>query len=225
VIRWAAGNELPAGGKRLRFGTDKPVYTEGDSLIVTARIINLDLTPLSGQTIEVVVRPDASLAATEPASPATTQRDLATAKLVEVPGSPGLYRATLSNLSAGTMELSLRGADADALLADVADLRQKSIALSIHPKLTIEQRDLNTDKPRLAEIAKAGSGIALDGPYASTLARYIPRPSIEQTTIEQFGFFGDPQNRYTRLTHWIFLGVFCVLITTEWIIRKSAGLV
>jgi hypothetical protein len=224
VIRWAAGNELPAGGAQLRFGTDKPSYTQGESLILTARLNNPDHSPLTGQSIEVVAQVNPA-ATTQPASQPITSREFATAKLIEVPDAPGVYRATLAGLPAGAVELSLRGPSTEALLADVTDPRQKSISLSVRPRLTIEQRDLNTDKPRLAEIAKAGNGIALDGPYASTLARYIPRPSIEQTTIEQFGFFGDPQNHYTRLTHWIFLSIFCVLITTEWIIRKAVGLV
>ena len=67
--------------------------------------------------------------------------------------------------------------------------------------------------------------MSVDGPYAALLARHLPRPSIEQTSIEQFGFFGDPKNHYTKLTHWIFLGIFCLLITAEWIIRKAGGLV
>ena len=64
----------------------------------------------------------------------------------------------------------------------------------------------------------------LDGPYAALLAEQLPRPKLEQTTIEQLGLFGDPKNRYTRLTHWVFLGVFCVLITTEWVVRKVYGM-
>jgi hypothetical protein len=107
----------------------------------------------------------------------------------------------------------------------VTDGKQKTLSLRIQPQLTVEQRDRNTDKPKLAEIAKAGGGIALDGPYASVLAAYLPHPTIEQTSIEQFGFYGDPKSRYTRLTHWIFLSLFCVLITAEWVIRKAGGLV
>ena len=81
------------------------------------------------------------------------------------------------------------------------------------------------DKPALASIARAGGGIYLDGPYAPVLAQYVPQPKLEQTTIEQLGFFGDPSSRYTKLTHWIFLATFCLLITAEWVIRKAGGLV
>ena len=123
------------------------------------------------------------------------------------------------------MELSLGGTGIGNLLADVTDEKQKALSIRVQPEVTVEQRDINTDKTKLAEIAKAGGGIMLDGQYASVLAKYIPRPMIEQTRIEQLGFFGDPTNRYTKLTHWIFLGIFCLLISLEWVIRKSIGLV
>jgi hypothetical protein len=217
VVRWASGDDLPAGGQFARFGADKPRYGEGEGVVVSARLAKEDLTPLAGQAVEVVAT--SSSATTQPSE----RRTLAQAKLVEVPDAPGLYRAALTGLPAGSIELSLRGVD--RLLADVTDEKQRSLQVRIQPHLTVEQRDTNTDKPYLAAIAKAGGGISLDGPYAAILARHIPQPKLEQTSIEQLGFFGDPKSRYTRLTHWIFLGAFCVLITAEWVIRKAGGLV
>jgi hypothetical protein len=216
VVRWASGDDLPAGGQFARFGADKPRYGEGEPVVVSARLAKEDLTPLSGQAVEVVAT---SSATTQPSE----RRTLAQAKLVDVPDAPGLYRAALTGLPAGSIDLSLRGVD--RLLADVTDEKQRTLAIRIQPHLTVEQRDTNTDKPHLASIAKAGGGISLDGPYAAILARHIPQPKLEQTSIEQLGFFGDPKSRYTRLTHWIFLGAFCVLITAEWVIRKAGGLV
>ena len=98
-------------------------------------------------------------------------------------------------------------------------------SIRIQHQITLEQRDTNTDKPKLTEITRAGSGISIDGPYAALLTQYIPQPAIEQTTIEQLGFYGDPRSRYTKMTHWMFLGIFCLLITAEWVIRKAGGLV
>ena len=219
TVRWAVGNDLPAGGARARFGTDKPNYVEGESVIVTARLLKEDLTPLSGQAIEVIAQ------SLEPSSAEKERKIIGQSHFVEVPESPGQYRAVLAGVRAGQMELSLGGTGIGNLLADVTDEKQKALSIRVQPEVTVEQRDINTDKTKLAEIAKAGGGIMLDGQYASVLAKYIPRPMIEQTRIEQLGFFGDPTNRYTKLTHWIFLGIFCLLISLEWVIRKSIGLV
>lgn len=225
VVRWGTGNDLPAGGQRARFGSDKPRYTEGEPVVVTTRLLKEDLTPLGGQSVEVIATTVPANATTAPASQPVETKIAGQAKLVEVPDSPGLYRATLTGLPAGQVNLSLRGGEVERLLADVIDEKQKSLSLSVQRQLTVEQRDINTDKAKLAEITKAGGGIMLDGPYGAVLAKYIPQPTMEQTSIEQFGFFGDPGSRYTKLTHWIFLGVFCALITVEWVIRKAGGLV
>jgi hypothetical protein len=226
MVRWASGDDLPAGGQFARFGTDKPRYGEGEAVVISARLAKEDLTPLAGQDVQVV----ATNSSLSPGTPgegrgggSSSTRVVAQAKLIEVPDSLGLYRATLTGLPPGNIDLSLRGVD--RLLADVTDEKQRMLAVCIQPHLTVEQRDTNTDKPHLASIAKAGGGISLDGPYAAILARHIPQPKLEQTSIEQLGFFGDPKSRYTRLTHWIFLAAFCLLITAEWVIRKAGGLV
>ena len=225
VIRWATGNDLVAGGKRARFGSDKSRYNDGDPIIVTARLLKDDLTPLAGQVMEVVAKSSPASATTVPASQPVESKIVGQAKFVEVPDAPGLYRATLTGLPSGGVTLSLNGADINPLLADVTDEKQKTLSLRIQRQITLEQRDTNTDKPKLTEITRAGSGISIDGPYAALLTQYIPQPAIEQTTIEQLGFYGDPRSRYTQMTHWMFLGIFCLLITAEWVIRKAGGLV
>ena len=39
VIRWVVGNDLPAGGQFVRFGSDKPRYVGGEAAVVTARVL------------------------------------------------------------------------------------------------------------------------------------------------------------------------------------------
>ena len=84
---------------------------------------------------------------------------------------------------------------------------------------------MNADPATLVQVALAAGGSALDGPYADILAEHIPVYDYQQETVEQMGMFADPNNRYTRWIHWAFLTLFVVIISTEWIIRKSAGLV
>ena len=50
VVRWAAGSDLPAGGKLVRFGTDKPRYAEGEQATVTARVLAGTATALTSRS-------------------------------------------------------------------------------------------------------------------------------------------------------------------------------
>jgi hypothetical protein len=214
VIRWASGDDLPAGSKFARFGADQPKYAESQPVIVTARLTGEDLSPMTKQSFDVIARNSA---------PQPTVAAAAT--FAEVPDAPGLYRATLTGLGAGRFELSLRGATVEKIMAQAGDEKLKSLPIRVDANLTAEMRDTNPDKAKLGEIAQLGGGVAVDGPYADILAERLPRPRVEQTEVEQLGLFGDPHAKATRLTHWIFLAAFCLLITSEWVIRKAAGLV
>ena len=236
VVRWAVGNDLPAGGAFARFGSDRPRYSQGQNVIITARLLKPDHTPLTGQDVTAVAKiaADVNFSSSQPSTkPIQNSVNAKTAvgtiaaraKMLEIPDSPGMYITTLSGLPAGAIEVSLEGPKIAELLADVTEERQKALLLPIQKELSVEQQNTNTDKPRLNDIAKAGNGLMLDGMYASIATQYIPHPTTEQVQIEQLGFYGDPRSSYTRLTHIIFLALFCLLITAEWVIRKTVGLV
>ena len=221
VIRWVVDNELPAGGKLVRFGTDKPRYVAGESAVVTARLLGEDFGPLTGQKLKAVAR------AKDPAggaAPAAGQV-VAEVDLVELPDAPGYYRATLGGLPAGRIELSLRGEAAERLLAADPAAAHKVLDVDVQSQLGVEQRNVNADRATLNRVAEAAGGVSLDWPYADVLAAHVPKLDYETRRVEQVGLFAAPGERYARLSHWIFLGAFVALATAEWIIRKSAGLV
>jgi hypothetical protein len=220
VIRWVVDNELPAGGKLVRFGTDKPRYVAGDGVVVTARLLGEDFSPMTGQKVKVVARRrDAT------GKPATDARPLAQADLAELPDAPGYYRATLGGLPAGQVELSLQGESAGRLLAKDADAAQKTLAVNVQSRLSVEQRNVNADHATMNRVAEAGDGVSLEGPYADVIAAHVPRLNYQTERVEQVGLFAAPGERYAALSHWVFLAAFVVLASAEWVIRKSAGLV
>ncbi len=219
VVRWAVGNDLPAGGKLVKFGTNKPRYVGGEPIVVTARVLKEDLTPLRGQAFEVVARtaPDKDT----PGGGKEVQR----AKMFDTPEMPGSYRGTLSNLPPGPIELSLEGPEIEKLMASDASLTSKTIGVDVSATSNQEMQNINADPIALARLAHAGGGIALDAAYYDVLADQIPQVKQDQTVVEQIGLFTDPRSPWTRKAHWIFLIAFAGLITAEWVLRKVGGLV
>ena len=216
VIRWVVGNELPAGGKLVRFGTDKPRYVVGEPLVVTARLVGEDFSPLKRQKVKAVVR----------AAPDAGAKVVAESDLAEIPDAPGFYRATLGGIPTGRVDVSLQGGPVEQLLAkEQVAAAQRTLAVDVQSQLTVEQRNVNADRAAMVRLAEAGDGIALDGPYADVLAAHLPKLNYETETVEQYDLFADPKDPHTRTTHWLFLAVFAAVATAEWVIRKAAGLV
>jgi len=220
VIRWVVSGDLPAGGEFVRFGTDKPRYVGGEQAMVTARIVNKDLVPQTGLKVKVQARVLSATGAVDPNAKSMVESDMS-----EIPDAPGRYQANLGNLPPGQVELTLHGPEVEQLLIGDPKALQKSLTVEVVDTLNLEKKNINSDRPTLSSIATDGGGVMLDGVYADVLAEHIPELRYTDSSAEQISLFGNPNSRYGRTTHWVFLAVFVGLITAEWIIRKANGLV
>jgi hypothetical protein len=218
VVRWAVGNDLPAGGRLVKFGTDKPRYVAGEPATVTARLLGKDMAPLTGKTVKAVTRE-------LPADGKGEGKRLGETTLVESPEAPGYYRATIGSLPAGRVELTLAGPEVEENLASDPTVVAKSLSLDVLPHRDDERANINADPAAMAAVAEAGGGFAVRGPHAGVVAGHLPRLSHTLENVEQAGLFSDPRDRATQVTHWVFLTLFVGLLTAEWIIRKAGGLV
>ena len=215
VVRWAVGNDLPAGGKFVRFGANKHSYIGGEPVVITARVLKEDFTPMEGESFKIY------------ASRKTGGGPVGEATMVEVPAEgAGIYRGTMT-LPAGNFMLTVHGGDAEKLLANDTSVEaaQKTLEIEVQPDATVEDRDVNADPQQMASIAKAGSGVGLDGSYFDVLADHLPVVDHTETTVVQAGLFSNPNDIRTKYAHWAFFGIFVALITAEWILRKRGGLV
>jgi hypothetical protein len=213
VVRWAVGNDLPAGGKLVKFGSDKPRYVTGEPVIITARLLDPStLAPLSVRDMKVVAK-DAS------------NKRLIETPLIETSTGSGLYRATISALPAGRVELSLSGKAVEENLAADPTVVTKSLALDVLPHRDDESININTDFPTLARIAEAGGGVMIRAPYADIIASHLPQLTFTSESTQQAGLFSNPRDRGTKVVHWAFMIAFITLLTAEWVIRKAGGLV
>jgi hypothetical protein len=222
VVRWVVQNDMPAGGKYVRFGS-KNKYLAGAPVVVSIRLLKDDFTPRTGEKFKVVAR---AVKAKDAAIGSVQGGDIiASADAVEIPESPGIYRAVLSGLKPGGIEISLQGATVEKLLADDPVASQKSLLVDILNGTDLELKNINPDHANMARIAQAGNGVASDVIYADILGQCIPDRTHPEVLTERVGLFADPGNPLTRYAHYGFLILFVVLITTEWILRKVGGLV
>jgi hypothetical protein len=210
VIRWVAGSDMPAGGKFVRFGAGQAQYVEGQPVQISARILRKDYSPLAGGKFKAVAR--------------SAGQGRVEATLEDSPQAPGLYHAQLGKLPPGTTEITLEGPEIESLLNEDPSVTQKALAVEVTSQTSVERRNVNTDRATLASVSREGDGISLDAEDADVLADFVPQTRHEQTLTRQFGMFADPENELNRVTHWIFLGLFVVLITAEWVVRKAGGL-
>jgi hypothetical protein len=220
VLRWAVGSDLPAGGKYVRFGANQPIYSQDQPVTVTARILRDDLTPYTGLAFSAVARAaQGGEAASQPSAAHAVEARFTPME------SPGYYTATLGGLPVGEVEISLKGAEVERLLDGDPTVTQRTLLVKIEPTMNAERRNMNTDPALLETIARAGGGYALDAADADLLLSRLPEIRHTETSASQLGFFTDPAALGTRVAHWGFLGLFAVVLTAEWLLRKRAGLV
>ena len=217
VVRWAVGSDLPAGNKLVKFGTNKHNYIGGEPVVVTARVMKEDYSPMQGQSFKII--------ASRKGAPAGASAGEATMAEASSEGA-GIYRGTMT-LPAGSYVLAIRGGEPERMLASDSSLdpKQKTLEIEVQPNATQEDRDVNTDPQQMAAIARAGDGVALDGPFFDVMGNHLPVVDRTQTVILQAGLFSSPNNPRTYWAHWIFFGIFVLLITAEWVLRKRGGLV
>ena len=224
VVRWVVGSELPAGGKYVRFGADRPRYVAGEPVVVRARLLNEEMAPLKDEDVRVVAR---LMPSRDPntGKPTGEGKVVAETELVPDETSPGYYRAALGGLPEGAIELSLKGTKVQELFAKDESATSQNLNIDVLSQFDVEHRNINADPAVMRALAESGGGVSVGGAHAHVLATHVPKLEYVNPRTVEVGLFADPRNPNTKKTHWIFLAAFVVLASAEWIIRKSAGLV
>ncbi len=222
VMRWAAGSELPAGGKYVRFGTDKSVYTFGQTVHVRAKVLGLDLLPDSHKAFRAVARRIASAATTESRTAAPLRQD---SPMLHTPNAPGFYYGNLAGLEPGRYSITLQGSKIAHQMKNDPTAVVRHLIIRVRPQQNLELADLSSDPAAMRRIALAGGGLMTSGPYANMLARRLPKLSQTLKIPQQAGLFLHPRSGWTKFMHYLLLTLFAGLITLEWVLRKRAGLI
>ena len=199
VLRWATTGKLPAGTALARLGTDRGWYTPDSGILVRAKLLWPDLSPLVGRDVTVSVF--------------SGRRRVLERKLRYLQGSPGMYTGDVGPLPAGTYRVKLFAPDISSALSE-EDMEKLATEFSVQKTVPAEQVELSADESLLGRLAKLSGG---------RMAALADADSI----IEGFGpatLTIERRRQSTLWDSWPALVLIVLLAGSEWLIRKKEGL-
>ncbi len=212
VIRWAVASKLPAAGDRfVRFGSKQPLYNKDED-------------------VEIIVRlqPDApDLWAKIPLQAKIYSHDeededkpVAQVSLGREKKEPNVFRGTVEkSLSGGQYRivLDIPGWEHELPSKKEPSLQKRDTFLVL-PSENKETAQLVVDWDLLETLAHQSHGQILTPDQIPQILNQLNSQSTRHEHHEELRAWQDQP-----LTYW-FLGVFLVLLTLEWVVRKLAGL-
>jgi hypothetical protein len=198
VARWASSDFI-------RFGTDKPVYQEGQDVTVELNLEDKDARALPAKTelkTRIVRLTDAG-------------KEGKTVAVVPLSGGEGLrvLKGQVRNLLPGRYKIELDRPD-KALQARLGD--RPPATFFVNPRDNQELDHLETNEELLKDLAKkSGDRPRVFTPAdASEVVELLKKRTISRVERSERGLWLD----------WRVLALFLVLLTAEWVGRKLAGL-
>jgi len=202
VVRWATSGTLPVGTEHIRFGTDRGRYEDADDVTVLARILTPEGKPVSDAQVDAVLLRDP-----EPGQ-STPSPELARIRLSHVERSGGRYEGLFPHVPTGRYHVKLVVPGSEESLKDLA------AAFDVVSAPVRELADLAADRAALTRLAAASHGRIGDTWDIPRLAQHLPEVAWTET-----------RNRQKPLWQsFTMLGLLCIMVTAEWVIRKRIGL-
>ena len=203
ILRWAESGKLQAGTSKVRLGTDRILYSYGESITVKAKITDAKLEPIIDEKAQLKIFQDQKLVLTKPLEP--------------VPDSAGMYQLELDQLPGeGTFRLVLESPRAAEVLAVDGEEAVETAITVLSPQLNSKELlEPTADREALAYLTHLSGGNVVEADQAADV----------------LDFFGTGTRRYTEQTRqtlwdaWPLLAVMVLLLTIEWVIRKRGGLI
>jgi hypothetical protein len=210
VIRWAATDKpLITGNEYVRFGTREPVYRAGQEIELIVRLSDgarsLGPDALAGARLYRLVdgKPEENAGLAPLSRRENRPKELET-KLRDLP--PGRYEVELAIPDLADQLQAPPGADGRP-----GRLRA---AFTVSPPDSLEMIELGTNRPLLDDLAQRSGGQVFEPEDAGELVERLKKA----ISLRQF----RSETRLWRST-WTLI-IFLLLLTVEWVARKTAGL-
>jgi len=207
LLRWGTTENLRAGTDTVRLGTDALTYETGQRVRLLARLTAEGYKPENDADVSAhVFAPDGTRVATR--------------KLTYRDGTSGLYEAELDPLTTnGRYRVELAGADVDRLLRTSTGPDPQPAKVETHfTQLAVlnpvELGDLALDLDQLRRAATLAGGRVVTPAEAEALARAF---GTGTKVLEE-------RRESTLWDNWPLLSLLLAALTTEWLLRRKAGL-
>ncbi|HEV7283001.1 MAG TPA: vWA domain-containing protein [Pirellulaceae bacterium] len=203
AVRWAAGEKLQSGTQFVQLGADRVRYEMGQPVQVTVKLTDPFFEPIDDKKASVKLYRGDELALTVPLAP--------------IPEAPGSYRAEIGVLpKAGAYRLALDSPEVKRVFAGQAEETVEStITVDAPQTVSRELIDPTADRAALQRIAAKAQGVVVEADDAEGVLGYFAEGSKTIFEIRSIVLWDG----------WPLLGVLVSLVTAEWIVRKTGGLV
>jgi hypothetical protein len=195
LVRWGAGPQLRSGNDRVALGTDQLTYTPDDPVLVTARLRDGDLNPLSDSTLRAEITREGNQVATVPLAPVAGSNGLHEGKAAPI-SEPGIYQIRISGKTTG-------GNDAPTARFRVVGARGP-----------VELADTTMDLPLLESAATASGGKVVKADDAAGLLPLFLSQETNRMEVRETPLWDNA----------LVFGALALILTAEWWLRRSSGL-
>ena len=194
IIRWAARSPFSARDPNVMIGTARDEFAEGDPAGIEARVLGADFSPLNDGDVTAVVFQN--------------DKPLRRVRMEHVAGSGGLYRCALNDLPRGEYALRLE------VPALPQKLSQATAHFGVRDLPSQETQAVAMNETLLKEMAALTGGSFLRLDQADRLPDELKFLERREKVSLELELWDSPG--------WYLF--FCVLIITEWSVRKWNGL-
>lgn len=195
LVRWGAGPQLRSGNDRAALGTDQLTYTPDDPVLVTARLRDADLNPLSDPTLRAEITREGRQVATVPLAPVEGSNGLHEGKAAPI-SEPGIYQIRISGKTTG-------GNDAPATRFRVVGSRGP-----------VELAETTMDLPLLESAATASGGKVVKADDAAALLPLFLSQETNRMEVRETPLWDNA----------LVFAALALILTAEWWLRRSSGL-
>lgn len=201
ILRWGGGENLRSGTRFVRLGSDLVTYTHDDSVRVLARIVKPDYRPVRDAKASVKVYLDERLVRKQ--------------KLEYREGSNGIYEGLLRPFETpGQYRIELVSKAAEKIYKKEDVTKIETVFNVTGTKDPAELSELTADRGLMSKIAKLSGGEAV-GPEEAD--RLLPVFGLGNEAVEE-------EKVVSLWDSWPLFLLMLACMTTEWVVRRRAGL-
>lgn len=202
VFRSLTPKELPGNSRFVQLNADRGNYRLGEKVALNARLLDAYYHPVKV----------ASVTATITTEGGQTQR----LTLLATPGSPGLYTTVYQPERVGKYNVSV---------VSPANAEAKASAAFLVESLALEKQKPELDEAMLKKITNAGGGKLYAPNKLTDWMRSLPYHPLEVRSEQEYELWDIPLGKGWLLKNIpLFLALFLVPLSLEWLIRKRTGM-